>query len=278
MWGTHAVRCGVHMSVCCLIHGSTQSPAGWQLLIPELRRCGHDAFTVDLPVDEPEAGTTRYADVIATEIRSAERDNVIAVAHSVSGIFLPLLLDRCAVQRLVFLAAFVPVLGMSPLQQFASEPNLMNSAWVGKNPTDDTVAREFLFHDCAPDVVRWALSTRRLLVARGALAETCPLTEWPDVPISSIVCADDRYYFALVVAPNRARAAWRGTDRSARRPLSSRVATCCTRRCSRLLGGLASDGVRATSITDCFVSSQVRRFVRGERSFCVPSRRAATPE
>ena len=31
------------MSVFCLIHGSTQSPAGWQRLIPELRQRGHDA-------------------------------------------------------------------------------------------------------------------------------------------------------------------------------------------------------------------------------------------
>jgi pimeloyl-ACP methyl ester carboxylesterase len=57
---------------------------------------------------------------------------------------------------------------------------------------DDTVACEFLFHDCAPDVVRWALMTRRLLVAQAALADTCPLTAWPYVPYSSIVCDDDR--------------------------------------------------------------------------------------
>lgn len=180
------------MSVFCLIHGSTQSPAGWRRLIPELQRRGHETFTVDLPVNEPEAGAARYADVIASEIRSADSDDVIAVAHSASGIFLPLLPERCAVRRLVFLAAFVPQLGMSPLQQFTADPSMMNSAWVGKNPSDDAVAREFLFHDCAPDVIEWALSTRRLMIARGALAEVYPLGAWPDVPCSSIVCADDR--------------------------------------------------------------------------------------
>jgi pimeloyl-ACP methyl ester carboxylesterase len=178
--------------VFCLIHGSTQSPAGWRFLTQELNRRRYDAFTVDLPIDEPDAGSSRYADVIAAEIRSHEGADVLAVAHSVSGVFLPLLPERCAVRRLVFLAAFVPQLGMSPLQQFTTDPSMMNPAWVGKNPSDDAVAREFLFHDCAPDVADWALTTRRLMVARGALAETYPLGAWPNVPCSSIVCADDR--------------------------------------------------------------------------------------
>src|SRR5688572_17666404 len=177
------------MSVFCLIHGSTQSPAGWRLLISELTRCQRDSFTVDLPVDEPDAGLIRYADLIAAQIRAAGQDDVIAVAHSVSGIFLPLLPERCSVRRLVFLAAVVPERGMSVFDQFAADPGMMNPAWVGKSPADDSVAREFLFHDCAPDVAAWALTTRRLLVARGALAEKCSLTAWPNVPMSSILCA-----------------------------------------------------------------------------------------
>jgi pimeloyl-ACP methyl ester carboxylesterase len=174
-----------------LIHGSTQTPAGWALLVRELQRNGHDAFTVDLPVDESDAVASRYADVIAAEIRSRSND-VVAVAHSVSGMFLPLLPERCHVRRLVFLAAIVPELGKSVLDQFAADPDMMNPAWLGKSPADDTVACEFLFHDCSPDVAAWALTTRRLMVARRALVERCPLTAWPDVPIASIVCADDR--------------------------------------------------------------------------------------
>jgi pimeloyl-ACP methyl ester carboxylesterase len=195
-----ALACGIdyeqhgrtRVSTFCLIHGSTQSPAGWDRLIPELRRHGSDAFAVNLPVDEPEAGATRYAEAIAETIRSIARDDVVAVAHSASGIFLPLLPERCRLRRLVFLAAFIPQLGTSPLQQLSADPSMMNAAWIGKSPADDDVAREFLFHDCAPDVVEWALTTRRLLVARGALRDLYPLTFWPDVPCASIVCAGDR--------------------------------------------------------------------------------------
>ena len=114
--------------VFCLIHGSTQGPAGWQLLTRELNRRGHKAFTVDLPIDEPNADATRYADLIAADIQSHEGGDVFAVAHSASGIFLPLLPERCAVGRLVFLAAFVPQLGISPLQQFTVDPSMMNPA------------------------------------------------------------------------------------------------------------------------------------------------------
>jgi hypothetical protein len=96
-----------------------KSPASWRLLIPELKRPDGDAFAIDLPVDEPEAGATHYADVIGAQIRSRKGNDTIAVAHSVCGIFLPLLPERCAVRRLTFLAAFVPELGISP---FSSSP------------------------------------------------------------------------------------------------------------------------------------------------------------
>jgi hypothetical protein len=66
----------------CLIHGSSQNPDGWLLLIRELERDGHDGFVVDLPVDEPEAGVARYADVIAAKIRSYSGDDVVVVATS----------------------------------------------------------------------------------------------------------------------------------------------------------------------------------------------------
>jgi hypothetical protein len=69
---------------------------------------------------------------------------------------------------------------------------MVNPEWVGKNPLEDAVAEEFLFHDCPPDVMRWALTTRILLNARRALTEECPLAELPLVASSYIVCAGDR--------------------------------------------------------------------------------------
>lgn len=182
------------MSLFCLVHGSTQNAEGWRLLIPELEIRGHKTLAVNLPTDEPQASATRYADVIVQTIDQANHriHDVVVVAHSASGMFLPLVAARRAVSRMVFLAALVPKSGTSILEQFQADPGMFNPDWVGKNPMEDDVAREFLFHDCAPDIVDWALTTRSLMDARGAMTEQCPLETWPDVSSSYVVCTEDR--------------------------------------------------------------------------------------
>jgi hypothetical protein len=176
------------MSLFCLVHGSTQDPSGWNLLVPELHQLGHETILVDLPTDQPGASATVYADHIADSITN---DSAIVVAHSASGLFLPLVKHRVA--RIVFLAAVIPQQGKSLIDQVHSEPDMMNPDWRGKNPVDDDrVAMDFLFHDCTPEIARWAMTTRRLMMARQAMLEICPLDQWPSVPCSSIVCAGDR--------------------------------------------------------------------------------------
>jgi pimeloyl-ACP methyl ester carboxylesterase len=178
------------MSLFCLVHGSTQGPSGWDLLVPKLNALGHDTILVDLPTDQPEASATVYANRIADSIAS---DGAIVVAHSASGLFLPLIPAERRVARIVFLAAVVPQIGKSLIDQVRSDADMMNPDWRGKNPIDDDrVAMEFLFHDCPPEVARWAMTTRRLMMARQAMLEIFPVDEWPSTPCSSIVCADDR--------------------------------------------------------------------------------------
>jgi pimeloyl-ACP methyl ester carboxylesterase len=180
------------MSLVFLVHGSTQDASGWDLLAPELEKLGHDTARTNLPADEPDASATRYADIIATAIPD-DRDDVVVVAHSASGLFLPLVPERRRVRRLVFLAAVIPQIGKSLLDQVKAEPDMLNPEWIGKDPTrDDALAMKFLFHDSSPEVDRWALSTRRLMYAKQAMLEVCPLKSWPRVPSSYVVCADDR--------------------------------------------------------------------------------------
>jgi pimeloyl-ACP methyl ester carboxylesterase len=178
------------MSLFCLVHGSTQDPSGWDLLAPDLKALGHNTVLVDLPVDQPAASASVYADRIAESIDS---DDAIVVAHSASGLFLPLVPTKRRVARIVFLAAVVPQIDKSLIDQVRSEPAMMNPDWRGKNPVDDDrVAMEFLFHDCTPEVARWAMTTRRLMMARQAMLEIFPLDQWPSVPCASIVCSGDR--------------------------------------------------------------------------------------
>ncbi len=180
------------MSLFCLVHGSTQGASGWDLLVPELERFGHDTVRVVLPVDQPEASATEYAALIAETI-PRDRNDVIVVAHSASGLFLPLVPLYRNVRRVVFLAAVIPQLGKSLLEQLRAEPDMLHPEWIGKDPTkDEQVARSFLFHDCSPEVADWAIGTLRLMYARRAMMETCPASEWPGVQSSYIVCAGDR--------------------------------------------------------------------------------------
>ena len=130
--------------------------------------------------------------MIAEALRDST-DAPIVVAHSVSGVFLPLLPTYCSVSRMVFLAAFVPEIGTSPMEQLQGSPEMFWPDWIGKDPTkDDTVAVHHLFHDCDPETTAWALKTRSLMYVRRVLTETFLLRSWPDVPASYILCREDR--------------------------------------------------------------------------------------
>ncbi len=180
------------MSLFCLIHGSTQSPLGWAWLVTELEKRGHRVICADLPTNEPDASGTRYAQAVV-DVLPRNNQPAIVVAHSVSGIFLPLLPTHCAVSRIVFLTAFVPEIGKSPMEQLQANPEMFWPDWIGKDPTkDDAVAMQYLFHDCDPKTAAWALTTRRLMLARRALTETCSLRSWPDVLTSYVLCREDR--------------------------------------------------------------------------------------
>jgi pimeloyl-ACP methyl ester carboxylesterase len=180
------------MSLFCLVHGSAQGPSGWDLLVPELNKRGHQTISVDLPTAEPEASAARYAQVIGRTLKEAQEPGIV-VATSASGMFLPLVPAYAAVRRIVFIAAVIPEPGMSLMERFRADPQMFNPEWVGKDPTKNPdVARSFLFHDCEPEVVQWALTTLRLTYARDAMSEPCPLQRWPAVPSSYILCSEDR--------------------------------------------------------------------------------------
>jgi pimeloyl-ACP methyl ester carboxylesterase len=106
--------------------------------------------------------------------------------------YLPLIAERWPPRRMVFLAATVPRPGMSSMDQLRGDRSMLNPAWIGKNPMEDEVAVEFVFHDCPPARLEWALSTRLLFYAKRAMEEPCPLRAWPAVPAAYIACADDR--------------------------------------------------------------------------------------
>jgi hypothetical protein len=81
------------------------------------------------------------------EFNQFQPQDVVIVAHSAGGMYLPLVAERWPPRRMVFLAAVIPRPGLSMIDQFRSDPSMLNPAWIGKNPMDDEVALNFTLHD-----------------------------------------------------------------------------------------------------------------------------------
>jgi pimeloyl-ACP methyl ester carboxylesterase len=182
------------MSTFCLIHSSGQGPSGWRLLTERLEDRGHHVLTPAFRVGETDKGAAWHAETLAEELRHSryQSSEVFCVAHSAGGMFLPLLAELWQPRQMVFLAALIPRPGISIIDQFRADPSMFQPAWVGKDPMNDDVALEFVYHDCPRDRIDWALSTRLSFYAKRAMEEPCPLTTWPSIPTTYIVCADDR--------------------------------------------------------------------------------------
>jgi len=181
-----------------LVHGSYHGAWCWDRLAPELERLGHTVTAVDLPISDPAAGASEYADAIEAQVDWAEPP--VLIGHSTGGLTIPIVAARRPVRQLVFLASMLPKPGMSANDQRAAEPidgagpsgsaewtDLGNDVWlVGPN-----TATEMFFPDAAPVDAAWAASKLRPQSYRP-MNEVTPLMEWPDVPAAYIVCRDDR--------------------------------------------------------------------------------------
>src|SRR5437868_10622524 len=150
------------MAICCLMHSSGQGPSGWRPLAQCLEGRGHRVLSPAFHESETDKGSAWHAEALAEELRSSayQPSEMVCVAHSAAGMFLPALADIRPVRHMVFLAALIPRPGISIIDQFRAEPSMFQPAWVGQNPMNDDVALEFLYHDCLPERADWALSTR----------------------------------------------------------------------------------------------------------------------
>jgi pimeloyl-ACP methyl ester carboxylesterase len=149
-----------------LIHGTTQSPAGWDRLAESLEKRGHRTVAVDLPTDRPNLLAADYAEIVAAQVVNLA--GPVVVGHSGAGLLLPAVARRLRASHLVWLAAVVPDLtgGRSFRDEIAtSAAEMFFPEWSSLTvpPTEDPVtAAYFLFHDCDLATVRWGLSTVRL--------------------------------------------------------------------------------------------------------------------
>lgn len=176
-----------------LIHGAHHGSWCWDFLVPELEARGHRAVPVDLPVDDPSAGLSRYAEVALSAFADAG-DDLVVVGHSLGGLTAPIVAARRPTWHLVFLAAPVPAPGQSFNNQARGDPPRAVAGSDKIDNGDGTMSRtedesiRIYYHDCSEERRRYAL--RRQSVAPHA--EVSPLTSLPDVSTTYIMCTDDR--------------------------------------------------------------------------------------
>jgi pimeloyl-ACP methyl ester carboxylesterase len=152
---------------------------------------------VDLPIDDPEAGAGAYANAISEAV---DDPDAIVVGHSMMGLAIPLVPERIEVARLVFLCAFLPQPGLSFNElrkrediepdrelQRVQFTDLGDDVWMVGPDT----ANELFFHDATPETVAWSVPKLRPQAYR-IMREQTPLTAWPTVPCSYILCRNDR--------------------------------------------------------------------------------------
>lgn len=193
-----------------LVHGAYHGAWCWDFLVPELERRGHRAVAVDLPISDPSAASSEYADTVVAALDGI--DDPIVVGHSMGGVVIPLVAERRPVARLVFLAAMLPIPGKSVNEQRAAEPidtpvELTTSEWTDRGNdvwmVGPNTATELFFPDAPAQVAAWAASQLRPQCYR-VMSEPSPLRAWPTVDRTSIVCRDD-----LALNPDWARMAAR---------------------------------------------------------------------
>lgn len=176
------------MNEFVLIHSTGESPACWARLVEALVRRGHRAATVDLPTDRPELLAQDYAEIARQQV--GDDGAPIVLAHSASGLLLPAASERLGARHQVWLAAWVPDPEASFLEEVGrNAPEAFDPDWIGKDPADDAVAVEFLYHDCDQETIDWALSTRRLFLPQAVYEQRIPFEN--TIPSTYVVATLD---------------------------------------------------------------------------------------
>jgi pimeloyl-ACP methyl ester carboxylesterase len=172
------------MATYALIHGAGDVGWYWHLVEAELRKRGHDAVAIDLPVDDDSAGLAEYAAVVIEAI--GDRRDVVVVAQSFGGYIAPIVSERVSACLLVLVAGMIPSPGESAEEMF------VNTGWTPPARTESGALAVF-YQDVPPDLAREAMArSRRQSETPGR--QPWPLAAWPAVPKRFLLCRNDRFF------------------------------------------------------------------------------------
>ncbi|GAA4888716.1 alpha/beta fold hydrolase [Actinomycetospora straminea] len=195
------------MTTWLLLPGAGGAGWYWHLVAERLRARGDDVVAPDLPADDPAAGIPQYVEVALAAL--GDRSDVVVVGQSLGGPSAAEIARRIPVRRLVFVNAMIPAVGESPGDWWtASGHQEAKEAAVraaGREDAGFDEHWEFL-HDVPPDVAAAGAEHQREQTD-GPFADGWALRAWPQVPVTVVVGADDRFFpadFQVRLARERA--------------------------------------------------------------------------
>ena len=115
-----------------LVHGAFQAPYAWQFVKTKLEVAGNKVIVVELPghgqdqTDPKKITINTYRDKVVAAI-SATNGPVVLVGHSLGGAIITAVTDTIPnrIEKLVYLAGFVPANNQSILDLTTMDPNSM---------------------------------------------------------------------------------------------------------------------------------------------------------
>ncbi|HET9158591.1 MAG TPA: alpha/beta hydrolase [Myxococcaceae bacterium] len=171
------------MATYVLIHGAGDVGWYWHLVEGELRKRGHEAISMDLPVEDDSAGLLEYAEAVVRAI--GDRRNPLVVAQSFGGYVAPIVCERVPARLMVLIAAMVPVPGESAEEMFAN---------TGFETEPRGAGDEDLFYQDVPPALAREAKARSRRQSETPGKQPWPLSAWPEVPTRFLLCRRDRLF------------------------------------------------------------------------------------
>jgi len=181
---------GVDGHVCA---GAGGQAAHWALLVPELRRRGHQVIAVEIAGNDPALGLPEYDQIIDRAIGG--RPGVVLVAQSLAGFTAPMI--RQPVAMIVLLNAMIPEPGETPGEWWDT-----TGSGAARRAADEAAGRSGEFDIETHFLHDLPAEARAVLVAAGPPREPadtpfrqpCAFQRWPDVPIKVLIGVGDRLF------------------------------------------------------------------------------------
>jgi pimeloyl-ACP methyl ester carboxylesterase len=180
------------VSTFVLIPGAGGAGWYWHRVTPLLEAAGHRAIAVDLPADDPHAGLTAYAEIVAAAAQGAR--DLVLVAQSMGAFTALPAAERLEPQRLVLVNAMIPNPGETAGEWWEA---------TGSEAARRTAAREngygeefdldtYFLHDVPPEVAAGGADHQRDEV-EIAFEEPCVFARWPEAT-TIVAGAGDRFF------------------------------------------------------------------------------------